>query len=167
MRGCRECEQKILERMDSVRQSKMDKDLQRHIDECQPCRKFARRMKNLKTKMRVMPKVEASPYFATMLKQRIRRDYRRNQREIIPMILSLERWVPIMGIAGFLVITGIWLVNNRSYKISNLPDKIEMSELQYVLEEPYVMPASQSVPVADSLFQTVQAEEARMMPVSF
>jgi hypothetical protein len=167
MQGCKECEQKILEWMDLPLHSKKDKDLQRHIDECLPCRKFSRRMRHLKTKLHVMPKVEASPYFSTMLKQRIRKDYRRNQREIIPMILGFEHWVPIFGIIGVLFITGIWLINKRHSIAPPITSQADASELQYVLEEPFVMPASQNVQARDTLFQNVQAVESGMIPVSF
>lgn len=166
MQVCKECEQKILDQMDTPLHSKKDKDLQRHLDECLPCRKFARQMHRLKTKLHVMPKVEASPYFSIMLKQRIRKEYRRNHREIIPMILGFERWLPILGIAGFLLIAGVWLFNRPS-SIKMMRETIEMSELKYVMEEPGVMPSSQTTQASDTLYQAVQAVEAGLIPVSF
>jgi hypothetical protein len=167
MPGCKEYEQRILESMDSSLHSNKNKDLQRHIDACQPCRKLARRMQQLKKRLRVMPNVEASPDFMVMLKQRIRKDYRRNQREIIPMILGLERWMPALGIAGLLLIIGIWLVENRVPTVTDLPDKVELSEIQYVLEEPIGMPVSENAAATDTLFQNVQSVEAGLIPVSF
>jgi hypothetical protein len=109
-------------------------------------------MQHLKTKLHVMPKVEASPFFSTMLKQRIRKDYRRNQREIIPMILGFERWVPILGIIGFIFIAGMWMVNKQRTTMSESPNHGETSELQYVLEEPLVVPASRTSQTPDTLF---------------
>jgi hypothetical protein len=166
MPGCKEFEYQVLERMDAPLDPRTEQDLQRHIAKCLPCRQFARRMQNMRTQLRIMPKVEVSPYFVALLRQRIRRDYRRSNQVILPLMLNLERWIPVMGIAALLLLTGAWLITKRSSITNARATETDAVELQYVLEEP-INPSTKTVTPSDSLYRTVQAVEARIVPVSF
>ena len=166
MPGCNKFEFQILDRMDAPLDTRTEQDLQRHIAKCLPCRQFARRMQNMRTQLQIMPKLEASPYFLPLLRQRIRRDYRRSNQVILPLMLSLERWIPVMGIAALLLLTGAWLLTKHSSLANARSAETDAVELQYVLEEP-INPPLKTVTSSDSLFRTAKAEEARIVPVSF
>jgi predicted anti-sigma-YlaC factor YlaD len=163
---CKEFEIQVLERMDAPLDRATEQKLQNHIGKCLSCRQFSRRMQKMKTQFQILPKVEASPYFLALLRQRIRKDYRLNNQVILPMMLSLERWIPIMGIAALLLLTGAWLLTKHPSTANARSAEIDAVELQYVLEEP-INPSSPAVMSPDSLFRNAQASEARIVPVSF
>ena len=192
MGPCHQFKENIMELLDNELDIFQKKNLEKHLKECLRCSSFLSRVRLLKSYLKKLPSIKASENFQILLRERIRRETVGREKIAVTRASIVKRWAPAFGIAFFLIMIAVWILNfgipfshspegklvtNPTIKSSNV--ETFNGKVQYVIDD---FPTNASLSKSnstdqrdssligsDSLLQNNSFEEikAHLTPVSF
>lgn len=124
------------------------KEIKKHLEECDQCERFAKQIRQLRSRLKALPKVPITVDFQVILRERIRRELAGKKLSLTSMVNPVWKWVPVSIIVVLLSVTTIYIFNNRlpasnqisaeenipSYT-SQLPSDLYDEQVEFMIEE--------------------------------
>lgn len=141
MNPCEQYKECLCEYFDGELDTLRKRDLLRHLEECPNCTQCLNKMRLLKSRLKSLTPIQVSDGFNILLRECIRREAS-GKRRSIPARPWTRRWVPAVGIALVLIVTGVWILDSREVfrgkPVSGEPNFRELSspgQVQYVIDD--------------------------------